>query len=412
MRYCDLTLAYTETSGGIRTYVDAKRRYIAEQTDDEHVLIVPGESDRISTQGRLVKMEIKSPPIPGCKPYRFFWRPARVRHALEQAAPDVVELGSFFVSPWAAFRYREDCREVARRCLVSAYFHTDIAHAYVGAPLHKFLAEGAEEISDTLAQWGERISEALENSAEDTFGAIFRRCDLTFAATPVQAARIAEYGVEGTVVVPLGVDLALFSPRRRSLLWREQLGVRDGELLLIYCGRLDAEKAVHVLADAHAALLGGPEGLRFHLAMIGEGPQREELLHRARDLPRMHVLPYLQDREAYARALASADIYVTAGPHETFGLAVVEAQACGLPVVGVHAGALTERVTDDRGRLGPVDDGLSMAANIRAVARQRCALGAAARSYVLNAGFSWEHSFERLLSVYREAMAAQIAAAC
>ncbi|MCF7984907.1 MAG: glycosyltransferase [Thiohalocapsa sp.] len=407
MRYCDLTLAYTETSGGIRTYIDAKRRYIAENSNDEHVLIVPGEADRISTEGRLVKMEIRSPLIPGCQPYRFFWRPAKVRHALEQAAPDVVELGSFFVSPWAAFRYREECRSVARSCLVSAYFHTDIAHAYVGAPLHKFLAEGAQEISDTLAQWGEKISGALESSAEETFGAIFRRCDLTFAATPVQAARIAEYGVQGTYVVPLGVDLSQFSPRRRTAAWREQLCVGDDDLLLVYCGRLDAEKAVHVLVDAYAALLGNADGPRFHLAIIGDGPLREELLQRARDLPRLHVLPYLRDRAAYARALASADIYVTAGAHETFGLAVVEAQASGLPVVGVAAGALTERVAEDRGRLGPVDDAAAMADNIRAVAHDRDRLGAAARAYVLSAGFSWTRSFEKLLTVYEEAMAAQ-----
>lgn len=42
------------------------------------------------------------------------------------------------------------------------------------------------------------------------------------------------------------------------------------------------------------------------------------------------------------RALAAADIYVTAGPHETFGLSVIEAEASGLPVVGVDAGALRE----------------------------------------------------------------------
>ncbi|MFW5723393.1 MAG: glycosyltransferase [Halochromatium sp.] len=400
MRYCDLTLAYTETSGGIRTYIDQKRRWLVEHSDDEHVLIIPGEHDRSSRTGRLHTIELQSPLIPGCKPYRFFWRPAKVRQALERSAPDIVELGSFFVEPWAAFRYRDECRQHGGRCLVSAYFHTDIAHAYVGAPLRHFLVDGVEEISETLATWGNRISEVIENGAEASFGQIFSRCDLTLAATPAQAARIADYGVSGTEVVPLGVDLAQFSPERRSIKWRREQGIGDDEILLLYCGRLDSEKAVPLLVDAFERL---PEQPRFHLRLMGEGPLRESLEKRAKQLPRLRLLHYERDRAVYARVMASADVYVTAGAYETFGLAVVEAQASGLPVVGVDAGALRERVTPERGRLGPVDDANAMAANILAVTEQRQLLGAAARRHVLEAGYGWESTFRRLFALYRTA---------
>jgi alpha-1,6-mannosyltransferase len=284
---------------------------------------------------------------------------------------------------------------------VSAYFHTDVAHAYVGAPLRKFLADGVEEISETLAQWGGKLSDVMESGAEATFGEIFRNCDLTFAATAVQAARIAEYGVEDTIIVPLGVDPARFSPAQRSAAFRARLGVADDDLLLIYCGRFDAEKAIKLLPQALALLPAEP---RYHLALMGEGPQRDDLEQQAETLARLHVLPYESERNAYATALASADIYVTAGPYETFGLAVVEAQACGLPVVGVDAGALRERVGPDRGRLGPVDDAAAMAANIVAVAADRQRLGAAARRYVLASGFDWNHSFEQLFAIYRAAL--------
>lgn len=220
-RYCDLTLAYTDTSGGIRTYIDHKRRWITENSNDEHVLIIPGEHDRASQTGQLHTIELQSPLIPGAHPYQFFWRPDKVRHALAQSAPDIVELGSFFVEPWVAFRYRDECRQHAAHCLVSAYFHTDIAHAYVGAPLRHLLVDGVEEVSETLAAWGHRVSEVIENGAEASLGQIFSRCDLTFAATAAQAARIAEYGVSGTEIVPLGVDLAQFSPEQRSTEWRQ-----------------------------------------------------------------------------------------------------------------------------------------------------------------------------------------------
>jgi alpha-1,6-mannosyltransferase len=411
MRFCDLTLAYTETSGGIRTYIDHKRRHIAEHTTHEHVLVVPGERDRVSRDGPLTKIEIQSPVIPGCRPYRFFWQPAKIRHALERSAPDVVELGSFFVSPWAAFRYREECRAVARPCLVSAYFHTDIAEAYIGAPLRHFLADGVEEISDTLADWGHKVSDAIESGAEASFGQIFRRCDLTFAATAAQAERIRKYGVEAAHVVPLGVDLGLFSPDRRSLAWRHRHGIGDDDLLLIYCGRLDVEKDVLLLVDAFARLRQGgattPTGGQWHLMLLGEGPQHDALCRRAATLPRLHVQGYEKDRGAYADALASADVYVTAGPHETFGLAVVEAQASGLPVVGVAAGALCERVSPDQGRLGPVADAAAFADNIRTVAAQRASMGAAARAHVLAAGYGWERTFAVLFQLYGDAFAAR-----
>ncbi len=56
MRYCDLTLAYTATSGGIRTYIDAKRQYLGSEGDgDEHVLLIPGEDDRFEADGRAGK---------------------------------------------------------------------------------------------------------------------------------------------------------------------------------------------------------------------------------------------------------------------------------------------------------------------------------------------------------------------
>lgn len=403
MRYCDLTLAYTETSGGIRTYIDQKRRYLAEHTQDEHLLIVPGERDRESRDGPLVKIEIESPMIPGCEPYRFFWRPDKILRALKKVQPDVVELGSYFLSPWAAFRYREERRAEGLPTLVSAYFHTDVAHAYVGAPVRKFLGEGREGISDTLALWGNKLSEILEGGAESAFGQMFRKCDLTLAATAAQAARVADYGVKNTEIIPLGVDLRCFSPERRRSEARQKLGVGEDEILLMYCGRLDTEKAVSVLADAFAQLPAEP---RCHFVMMGEGPLRPELEARAARLSRLQILPYEKDKETYATILASADLYVTAGAHETFGLSVIEAEASGLPIVGVDAGALRERVQSDWGRLGPVDDATAMAANILAILPDRRVMGRAARRHVLEAGYGWDSSFAKLLRLYAVALRA------
>ena len=105
--------------------------------------------------------------------------------------------------------------------------------------------------------------------------------------------------------------------------------------------------------------------------------------------------------------MASADVYVSAMADETFGVSIVEAQASGLPVVGVAAGAMIDRVTDDIGRLGPVDNSDAMAANILSVwnadrIRMSEIAQAEARQY------SWDRSMDALFGqLYRKAFNAR-----
>jgi len=396
MKIADMTLAYTESSGGIRTYLDQKRRFLNAQTEHEHVLVIAGEDDAHETEGRLSKRVVASPTIPGCEPYRFFWRPGKLVSFLDEEAPDVIELGSFFVCPWTAFRHRKKRQEQGQDCRVVAYFHTDIANAYFSEPVQGALHGELTQHSEFIRAVADRIHEAVSDGAEAYFGKIFEQCDAVLAASQEQANRLADYGIETPQIVPLGVDCERFHPERRRDDWRRQFGPDDA-VILIYAGRLDEEKQVNVLVDAFAQL-----GSEFRLVMLGEGPLREDLEARAGELDGLHVLGYENDKDAYAALLASADIYVTAGPHETFGLSIIEAQACGLPVVGVDAGALRERVTPEIGRLGPPADATAMAAHIREVATQAETMGRRARQHVLDGGFNWDATFQKLLSVYQQ----------
>ena len=82
---------------------------------------------------------------------------------------------------------------------------------------------------------------------------------------------------------------------------------------------------------------------------------------------------------------------------ETFGISIIEAQACGLPVIGVAAGAMPERVGPELGVLGPVGDAAEMAKNITRLweGRQAEAMGQRARQHV-EYNFSWDKTFDHL----------------
>jgi alpha-1,6-mannosyltransferase len=396
MKFCDITMAYNSASGGIRTYIDEKRRFLREQTDHEHLLIIPGSRDRVRRSGRSRTITLRGPLLPGQDAYRFFLSPAKILRALLHEQPDIIELGSYYTEPWAAFSYRRRRHEEGLSCLLGAYFHTDVAKAYVAAPLRAVAHEWVEEVSETLAICVEKVADIAAAGAERYIRYVFSSCDRVMAASPSQAARLREYGVDGAHVVPMGVDLKLFNPRRRSPEARKRLGAEEGDAALIYAGRFSTEKRVLTIVEAFEML---PAQLRARLWLVGEGPLHAELDAAASRNHAIRVLPYERDRTRFAELLASADVYVSAGPFETFALSVIEAQASGLPVAGVDAGALRERVREGLGYLGPVDDAPTLAASIVKAVRERASIAQRARAHIVR-NFSWPRAFARLLDCY------------
>jgi alpha-1,6-mannosyltransferase len=152
------------------------------------------------------------------------------------------------------------------------------------------------------------------------------------------AAEFARLGVENLFRVPLGVDLELFSPGRYSVAVRDTYAGPD-EVLLVHCGRLSVEKKPERSIDAVAFLTA--QGVRCSLVVAGDGPLRERLEKRAAGLP-VRFTGFIHDRQALAGLLATADVVLAPGPVETFGLAALEALACGTPVVVSASSALPE----------------------------------------------------------------------
>ena len=381
--FCDLTQSWSEVGGGVRTYLLHKRRHILDSTAHRHLMIIPGPDDRVIDEGRAITVTIASPHVPGSPHYRLLLRNRAVREALERFRPDLIECQDAYNLPWTAIAHRKRHPETA---LVAAYM-TDFPTVYVERPFRKF-------IGNTLAGAASRLCYRY-------CGNLYRRFDAVFALSENGGAtKLRAYGVADVDIVGLGVELGDFGPARRDPRLRRKLGLEDGQPLLIYVGRLDSEKKPDVVVEAFRRL---PAELGARLALIGEGPQREQIA--ALGDPRIVTPGYLKDRAELSTWLASADIYVSAMADETFGVSIVEAQASGLPVVGVAAGAMIDRVTERIGRLGAVGDAEAMADNILAVwnsdrAAMRDEACKEARLY------SWDRSMDALFNrVYPGALA-------
>jgi alpha-1,6-mannosyltransferase len=383
---CDVTQSWSEVGGGVGTYLRRKRDYILSHTPHRHLLIVPGSEDSVVEEGRTVTVTIESRPVPTNPRYRLLLRNRAVAGALDRFEPDVIECQDAYNLPWAALGYRKRNPETA---VVGGYF-TDFPTAYVHRPLRRFV--------------GDAIAGRLRSLSYRYCGLLYRRFDAVYALSENGgAAKLRELGVANVATVPLGVELEQFSPENRDNELRRSIGVEDEEPLLIYVGRLDRERRVQLVVDAFEKL---PDSLGARLILIGEGPVRDTIIESGN--ARVIAPGYLKDRGELATWLASADMYVSAMADETFGVSVIEAQAAGLPVVGVAAGAMLDRVDDETGRLGPVDDAKAMAGNIMETWKSdRAAMRKAARAHV-EGRFNWDRTFQTLLGgVYPSAFEAR-----
>ena len=139
-------------------------------------------------------------------------------------------------------------------------------------------------------------------------------------------------------ILPRGLDTELFHPARRDSAFFEKFGASNGEVRLLYVGRISREKDLDLLADAYRRLR--KEGLPVQLFVVGHGPYSEAL---AKSLPEAFFTGYLRGTEL-ATAYASADIFVFPSTTDTFGNVILEAQASGLPVVVSDSGGPKELV--------------------------------------------------------------------
>ncbi|MBN1773803.1 MAG: glycosyltransferase [Deltaproteobacteria bacterium] len=377
MRCCDLSSFYAENGGGVRTYHRHKLDWFARHPEHEYVLVVAGERpSRERVPGGTI-IRVRGVPVTPDGTYRQILDLPAVRRVLRKGF-DVVESGSPYLDGWLALAGAH-----GTGARVTAFCHADVPDAYV-AP--------------AVAGLPRPLGERLVGLSRRYVRALYRRLDAVCVASHYVESKLHSYGVTNTLRTPLGVDPRRFHPDRRNRLVRQELRAADGDRLVLFVGRFHPEKELGPVLEAVRRLDGRPH-LRF--ALVGGGPQAAEVHAALSSCRSATVLDYVSDPERVADLYAAADLYLAPGPHETFGLAVLEALASGLPVVAVDHGAAGEVVTaGGAGTLFRRGDGADLARRIDELLEadlgllSRCARRIAEREY------TWDHAFARQATAY------------
>jgi len=219
-------------------------------------------------------------------------------------------------------------------------------------------------------------------------------------------------------VVHLGTDPTWFRPGVDVTAVRERFALPDrGGRWLVTVARLQEHKGMDTVIRALPAILAGAPDVRY--AVAGAGPDRERLEQLAQDLgvgDRVRFLGGVGDQDLPA-FYNLASVYVGASRRagrlgvEGFGISLVEASACGLPVVAGNSGGIPDAVRDgETGFLVPPEDPAALAAAIsRLLADSGLAsrIGAAGRRAV-ETYYNWDRVVRDLRAIEAEVTAGQV----
>ncbi|WP_298821731.1 glycosyltransferase [Chloroflexus sp.] len=255
---------------------------------------------------------------------------------------------------------------------------------------------------------------------------LMREVDAVVAATPLDRAQMVwHYGADASRirVIPCGVDLRRFQPGDRAAA-RAELGLSDDTILLVCVGRIEPLKGMDALIRAAARLLNQYPHWRDRLQvmLIGGDDERQsarwnneqrrlDALRRELGIAAQVRFVGAQPQERLPLYYVAADVVAAPSHYESFGLAALEALACGAAVVASNVGGLALTIEDRRnGLLVPPDDDATLAAQIERILTD-AALAARLRSAAVEraAEYGWPAIARRVAILYDELVATNAA---
>jgi alpha-1,6-mannosyltransferase len=380
MKICDLTQFYSPFSGGVKRYLEEKRKY-ANALGYQHLLIVPGKkSEKIETPGGKTFL-IGSPLVSRTSRYRALLNLNAIEEVLGREKPDVIESSDPYQVAWKAIASGE-----ALRIPVVGFYHSHFPEAY---------------LRTTMKYLGETATNVMMEVAKDYVRNLYNHFRKTFVPSTGLAQVLSDWGVENIVLSELGVDTTVLHRASDKFATRIEFDIPKDRIVLLYVGRLAPEKNVKTLIQAFDLLHREAPG-RFHLFVVGDGHYRDELIDLQKETRAATWLRYCSDQSMLAKIYRTADLFVHPSVQETFGLVALESQACGTPVVGIRGSYLDRIIFADQSHWAAENSPESLAAAIRAMSETDLEAAGIEASRRVIQRYPWHKVFEKMFAIYQQ----------
>lgn len=368
LRIAQIANFISETSGGIRVALDQiGQRY--QSSGHQRLLILPGAKDSVVTDDYGTIATVKSPKVSGT--YRVIFNLAKVKRILARFNPTSIEVSDkWTLTPISAWAKRRGIGSVLfsherLEDMAADYLKTDLIRPVIGWR-NKRLAKAYDAVVVT--------SQYSKQEWRDTSANLH--------------------------LVALGVDLATFNPSAGQ----PALLDANRKIQISYAGRLSREKYPQLAVET--ALELNRRKVNFELTIYGTGAEEANLRKLAGQAPVVFA-GFVNGRAEVAKCYAKSDLVLSPCPTETFGLAPLEALACGAPVVTADTGGAHETVSAECGEAGSPDEVGLADATCRLIDRIKHDRGGQIRKQARARAeqYPWDATVEKLLAIHRSVSA-------
>jgi len=336
----------------------------------------------MKVNGRLRVYTIRSPLVSRTAQYRALLNLRAVEEILEEERPDLIESGDPYQLGWKAVKVGR-----ALRVPVIGFYHSHFPEAYV---------------RNSARLLGKMATRRVMKFSRAYVRKLYNQHTATLVASEQLAGVLRDWGVRNVRVLSLGVNTEIFrSDGSGNEAIRRLLGVKSGQILLLYVGRLAKEKNTATLLGAFKVLQRRRPN-EFHLLVIGDGPERNQLRKLQARSKNVSSIRYCTDPHELASYYRAADIFVHPGVQETFGLAALESQACGTPVVGIRGSYMDNVICHDQESWARENSPEALADAIEECSAKKLSSLGRNASRIARSLYSWPQVFEELFCIYRE----------
>jgi len=312
MNFLDINTFYYASDGGVKTFYDAKIQWFKKHPEHQYILVFPNSTFKIEK----VAPNIHTVQVYGLKGLigknRLlmvdYWK---VLKLIRKMQPDVIEIGDPLLTPFLGVFIR---RSGMFKGLLSSFHHSD--------PINTYVVPWAYGKNSTF------FKRFVARLCQGVYLFNHKRIPYSMVASQTLKQKLQKMAIPNIVVKPFGVQ---------DIFYKKSYIRRGQEKNILFAGRLEHEKGIHLFKNIINRLL---EIEDVNITVMGKGAH--ENFFKDLNLPRFKYPGDIADREKVASVYKENTFFLAPGPFETFGIAVLEAMANGMIIIGADKGGTGE----------------------------------------------------------------------